>query len=132
MSDQNIRKTAGELLANSNALKVRHNAKSSAVIFGSMQRCRSRKAPPPIALAFTIEQKRKDYYAALKHNNKDVEITNWLTYFAKTVLEAQAVTMRGIDFHFAERLRGQTECQEKVIAGMFRESIDGFKRGLSA
>jgi Fic family protein len=94
--------------------------------------------PSLIALAYTIERKRKDYYAALERNNKDNEITDWLKYFAGTVLEAQKNTINRVDFFVAkaklyERLRGQfNERQEKVIARMFREGIDGFKGGLSA
>jgi Fic family protein len=94
--------------------------------------------PSLIALAYTIERKRKDYYAALERNNKRNEITDWLTYFASTVLEAQANTIKRVDFYvakakFYERLRGQlNERQGKVIARMFREGIDGFKGGLSA
>jgi Fic family protein len=94
--------------------------------------------PSLIALAFTIERKRKDYYAALERNNKENEITSWLEYFANTVLEAQDNTIKRVDFHIAkaklyERLRGHlNERQEKVIARMFREGIDGFKGGLSA
>jgi hypothetical protein len=30
-------------------------------------------------LAFTIERKRKDYYAARENNKKDMEITAWLS-----------------------------------------------------
>jgi Fic family protein len=94
--------------------------------------------PSLIALAYTIERKRKDYYAALERNNKENHITGWLTYFADTVLEAQNTTIKRVDFYIAkaklyERLRGQlNERQEKVIARMFREGIDGFKGGLSA
>src|SRR5499427_9641254 len=94
--------------------------------------------PTLIALAYTIERKRKDYYAALERNNKDDEITDWLGYFAATILEAQRNTLARVDFYLAkaklyERLRGQlNERQEKVLARMFREGIDGFKGGLSA
>jgi Fic family protein len=94
--------------------------------------------PSLIALAYTIERKRKDYYAALERNNKDNHITGWVTYFANTVLEAQNNTIKRVDFYFAkarlyERLRGLlNERQEKVIARMFHEGIDGFKGGLSA
>lgn len=94
--------------------------------------------PSLIALAYTIERKRKDYYAALERNNKDTEINNWLKYFANTILEAQNNTIKRVDFYvakakFYERLRGKlNERQEKVIARMFREGIDGFKGGLSA
>lgn len=94
--------------------------------------------PTLIALAYTIERKRKEYYAALERNNKDLEVTAWLAYFARTVLEAQATTIERIDFYIAkakfyERLRGQlNERQAKVIARMFQEGIGGFKGGLSA
>lgn len=94
--------------------------------------------PSLIALAYTIERKRKDYYAALARNNKEVEITPWLQYFANTILEAQHNTLKRIDFYVAKakfyaRLRGKlNERQEKVIARVFREGIDGFKGGLSA
>ncbi len=94
--------------------------------------------PSLIALAYTIERRRKDYYAALERNNKDNEITDWLTYFANTILEAQKNTLKRLDFYIAkakfyERLRGRlNERQEKTIARMFREGIDGFKGGLSA
>jgi Fic family protein len=94
--------------------------------------------PSLIALAYTIERKRKDYYAALERNNKDTEIGKWLKYFANTILEAQNNTIKRVDFYvakakFYERLRGKlNERQEKVIARMFREGIEGFKGGLSA
>jgi Fic family protein len=94
--------------------------------------------PSLIALAYTIERKRKDYYAALERSNKENEITDWLKYFAGTVLEAQNNTLERVDFYvakarFYERLRGKlNERQEKVVARMFAEGIDGFEGGLSA
>jgi Fic family protein len=94
--------------------------------------------PSLIALAYTIERARKAYYAALERSNKDMEVTDWLVYFGKTVIDAQQNTIKRVDFYIAkaklyERLRGQlNERQDKVIARMFREGIDGFKGGLSA
>ena len=94
--------------------------------------------PTLIALAYTIERGRKAYYAALERNNQESNITDWLTYFAETVLDAQRNTMRRVDFYIAkaklyERLRGKLNLrQDKLIARMFREGIDGFKGGLSA
>jgi Fic family protein len=94
--------------------------------------------PTLIALAYTIESARKAYYAALERNNKDIEITDWLLYFADTVIEAQRNTIKRVDFYVAkaklyEILRGRlNERQEKVLARMFREGINGFKGGLSA
>ncbi len=94
--------------------------------------------PSLIALAWTIERERKAYYAALERSNKENEITDWLTYFAETVLEAQGNTIERLDFYvakskFYERFRALlNERQTKVTARMFREGIDGFKGGLSA
>jgi len=94
--------------------------------------------PSLIALATTIERKRNDYYAALARHNKETEIIGWLTYFANTILEAQNNTIRRVDFHVAKakfyaKHRGTlNDRQEKVIARIFREGIDGFKGGLSA
>ncbi|KJC53894.1 cell division protein Fic [Bradyrhizobium sp. LTSPM299] len=94
--------------------------------------------PSLIALAYTIERKRKDYYAALERNNKELEITAWLTYFANTILEAQRNTIERVDFfvakaRFCETFKGQlNERQNKVITRMFKEGMDGFKGGLSA
>jgi Fic family protein len=94
--------------------------------------------PSLIALAYTIERKRKDYYASLERNNKENEITSWLKYFASTILEAQDNTIKRVDFYvakakFYEKHRGTfNERQEKVIVRIFREGIDGFQGGLSA
>src|SRR4051812_19818497 len=94
--------------------------------------------PSLIALAYTIERKRKDYYAALERNNKGLEITDWLTYFANTILEAQRNSIARVDFYvakakFYEKFRRRlNERQDKVIARMFREGVQRFKGGLSA
>ena len=94
--------------------------------------------PSLIALATTIERKRKDYYAALERNNKNLKITDWMKYFAETILEAQNNTIKRVDFYvakakFYQRFRDKlNERQAKVVSRVFREGIDGFKGGLSA
>ncbi len=94
--------------------------------------------PSLIALAYTIERGRSFYYDALERNNKELEITDWLAYFCETTLQAQENTNKRIDFfiakaRFYERLRGRlNERQEKAVARLFREGIEGFKGGLSA
>ena len=91
-----------------------------------------------IALSHTICKNRSAYYKALEANNKHLEITQWLVYFAQTVLEAQRYTQRFIDFliektKLYDRLRGQLNPrQEKVLARIFREGLEGFTGGLSA
>ena len=94
--------------------------------------------PTLIALSQTIEAERKLYYQALELNSKNTEITDWLIYFAQTVLEAQSYSLEIIDFliektKFYDRARDSlNERQDKVIARMFREGPSGFKGGLSA
>jgi Fic family protein len=94
--------------------------------------------PSLIALAYVIERRRKAYYDSLEASNKSNTITDWLLYFANTVLEAQRVTLARVEFsvakaQFYERWRGQFNArQEKAISRMFREGADGFKGGLSA
>jgi len=94
--------------------------------------------PTLIALSHTIQERKKIYYDSLEKNNKDIEITDWLVYFAKTILEAQGYTQKLIDFlieksKLYEKLRGKMNTrQEKVIARLFREGPEGFKGGLSA
>jgi Fic family protein len=94
--------------------------------------------PSLIAIAYTIERKRNDYYLALEQNNKELAVDGWMSYFANTVLEAQDNTIRRVEFYvakakFYEKFRDKfNERQAKVVARMFREGIDGFKGGLSA
>ncbi len=94
--------------------------------------------PTLIALAQAIERSRKAYYAALQIGNRGLNIQDWLEYFCQTVLEAQDYTQSMIDFlieksKFYERFEGKlNERQDKVIARMFDEGIEGFKGGLSA
>jgi Fic family protein len=94
--------------------------------------------PSLIALSQIIQRRRSAYYDALEAANKTNEITGWLTYFAQTVLDAQAHSMELVDFplaktRFYDRFRDRmNERQARVIARMFREGLDGFAGGLSA
>lgn len=94
--------------------------------------------PVLIALSQTIQNNRTAYYSMLEASNKDNAITDWLLYFARTLLDAQEETQTLIDFvinkaRFFDTFRGQfNERQEKVIARIFREGPKGFKGGLSA
>jgi Fic family protein len=94
--------------------------------------------PSLIALAATILAKRKAYYDALEAANKNNEITEWLTWFAATAIEAQRRTTARVEFlidktRLLDRLRGQlNDRQEKALGRMLREGPEGFKGGLSA
>jgi len=94
--------------------------------------------PTLIALAYSIEKNKKDYYAILEKSNKALEITPWLIYFSNTILEAQKNTQKRIEFlinkaKFYDRLeKDLNKRQLKALARMFEEGIEGFKGGLSA
>ncbi len=94
--------------------------------------------PTLIALSQTISRKRKNYYAALEKNNKGIEITDWIIYFANIAIESQHRTMELIEFIIAKskfliRFKSILNPRQiKVITRMSREGPDGFRGGLSA
>ena len=94
--------------------------------------------PSLIALAFTIERERKAYYDQLERHQKTLDVTQWLEWFAETILTAQQVTLDRVGFfiakaHFYDQHRDQLNArQAKAIERMFREGPTGFKGGLSA
>lgn len=94
--------------------------------------------PSLTALSVMIERRKKEYYKALEFAHQENEITDWLMWFADTVLEAQQLTQRWIDFLIAktklfDSLRGKINArQEKALLRMMREGPDGFEGGLSA
>jgi Fic family protein len=94
--------------------------------------------PTLIALSQTIEQNKNAYYDALHQNSRNNEITAWLIYFADTVLQAQDTTQGMIDFliqktKIYDRIKSQlNQRQEKALARIFREGVEGFKGSLSA
>ena len=94
--------------------------------------------PTFIALSLVLQKKRKKYYEALEKNNKDLVITNWLIYFAETILEAQKYSIATVEFllkktKLFDRMKNQLNIRQvKVIERIFREGVEGFKGGLSA
>ncbi|WP_312530408.1 Fic family protein [Paracoccus sp. (in: a-proteobacteria)] len=94
--------------------------------------------PSLIALAYTIERDRKTYYDQLEVNQRRLDVTEWLIWFAETVLKAQQVTLERVGFFiskakfydsFRDRLNPR---QAKVLERVFREGPAGFTGGLSA
>lgn len=94
--------------------------------------------PSLIALSWTIEGDRKNYYDLLEAHQKTLDITAWLAWFAETVLTAQTATLERVAFFLAKARfwdlhRGQiNERQAKALERMFREGPKGFTGGLSA
>ncbi len=94
--------------------------------------------PPLTALAMTILAKHKAYYDALERNNTEIDLTDWLRWFAGAAIEAQRRTTTLIEFlldktRLLDHLKGKlNERQEKALLRVLREGPDGFKGGLSA
>lgn len=95
-------------------------------------------SPSLLALSYTINADRNSYYQALQDNNKELDITSWINYFASTLLLAQRNTFKKIEFvickdKLLKSLIGKINSrQEKCLLRMFREGTEGFKGGLSA
>lgn len=96
------------------------------------------KRPSLIALSDEIEANRKQYYRMLEHNNKELEVTEWLVYFSQTVLKAQERSLSQLEFivqktKFLNKYKDQlNKRQHKVVLRLFKEGPKGFSDGLSA
>ena len=96
--------------------------------------------PTPVVtgMASTLLRHRKAYYAALERAHGDLEITDWLIWFAAKAVEAQRRTLQQVEFVLAkarmmESLRGQINArQERALLRMFEAGPNGFVGGLSA
>lgn len=94
--------------------------------------------PLLLSISKIIQQNKKQYYTELAACNHNLTITNWLIYFANTLIAAQQYSKKYIHFLIAktklyDRLQGKLNPrQEKVIARLFKAGLEGFKGGLSA
>lgn len=94
--------------------------------------------PVLTAVAGTLLKHRKQYYGALEAASRDLEITDWLLWFAAKVIEAQRRGLAQVEFiigkaQLLERVRGKLNArQEKAVLRMFAAGPEGFTGGLSA
>jgi Fic family protein len=94
--------------------------------------------PVLIAISSIIDDKKRDYYEELAAQNTGNELTNWLTYFGKTIISAQRQTIKQIDFiiskakFFDAHQKNLNPRQLKVINRILQEGPKGFTGGLSA
>jgi Fic family protein len=96
------------------------------------------KQPTLIALSQEISDHKKDYYDALAVHNRENTITDWLVYFAKTVLQAQKFTIDQMTFliektRFFDRHKDDLNPRQlKVVIRLMDKGLKGFEGGLSA
>jgi len=94
--------------------------------------------PVITGMAGTLLQHRKTYYAELERAHRELEITDWLLWFAAKTIEAQQRTLRQVEFIIEKsrllgRFRDQfNPRQEKAVLRMFAAGPEGFLGGLSA
>ena len=91
-----------------------------------------------ISISQTIEANKKDYYVNLQAHNHQCELSEWLEYFAKTVIHAQKHTMELVEFIIQKsKFYDQfdllmNERQKKIVERLFQAGPKGFEGGLSA
>ena len=94
--------------------------------------------PVLLSLSKTIEANRHAFYDALKASQRSNEVTDWLIYFVRLILDAQMDAEEQINFvlrktRFFDCHEGHlSERQLKVIRRMLEEGHDGFRGGINA
>ena len=112
---------------------------------GRLGRCISEKAlsqyvnrPILLSLSRGIETDKRAYYHHLENAQKSNDITEWISYFVKTVLIAQELTNQEVTFtlkkaRFFDRFNEQlNERQLCAVQRMFEEGPKGFEGGMNA
>lgn len=104
------------------------------------EKCFSECIDRPILMSIstTIEQNKKLYYTSLKKAQRSLEITNWISYFSKTVLQSHKNAKQIIQFtlqkvNFLDKNKNLiNERQNKAIIKMFETGISGFEGGITS
>lgn len=97
----------------------------------------SHHRPMLISISSIIEKDKKAYYNALKKAQRTLEITDWILYFSKTIVEAQKSAKQTILFtinksKFIDKHKDNlNERQLKVLLKMFEFGITGFEGGMT-
>ena len=95
-------------------------------------------SPVILSLSKTIEKRKKQYYEQLKIAQRDLDITEWINYFAQVILDAQIDAKEGIQFtvlkaklfdKFGSFLNDR---QLKVVNRILANGVDGFEGGMTA
>ncbi|UJH68626.1 Fic family protein [Allomuricauda sp. SCSIO 65647] len=94
--------------------------------------------PVLFSLSKSIEGNKKTYYDALQRAQRSNEITAWINYFVRTVLDAQIDAEQEIEFtlkktKFFDKHKDElNERQQKVVRRMLEEGHQGFEGGMNA
>lgn len=94
--------------------------------------------PALLSLSKAINAERANYYAELKKAQSSMDITEWVSWFVRMLLQAQKQAEAEIEFTLRkvklfDRSRDQlNDRQLKVLNRMLKEGPEGFLGGMSA
>lgn len=94
--------------------------------------------PLLLSLSATIESNKKAYYTSLEKAQRKNEITPWLIYFLRVIIDAQQTAETLIEFtlkkaHLFDLYKAKmNERQLKCVQRMFQEGPQGFEGGMTA
>jgi len=89
------------------------------------------------SLSQAIEDKKKDYYDALKSAQRKIDVTNWLHHFLKLCIQVQEHAEELINFtlkkvrYFDQYRAKLNPRQKKAALRIFEAGLDGFQDGMS-
>jgi Fic family protein len=94
--------------------------------------------PVILSLSATIEKNKKQYYQQLQYAQKNLKVQKWLEYFVGTVLDAQQLVEKQIQFtihkvKFYDKFKTKLNTRQlKAIKKMLDEGAEGFEGGMNA
>jgi Fic family protein len=92
----------------------------------------------PISLSKVIEANKKLYYAQLENAQRSMDVTEWVCYFVRTVLESLRQSEEMTLFilkkakFFDEHRHQLNDRQARVVKRMLEEGSEGFEGGMNA
>ena len=95
-------------------------------------------APALSGLSRQIVAKKSLHYNALERNNQELEITDWLLYFGKTLIAAKQYVLASVErvlqksVIYGKYAKELNERQKKAVDRLFEAEPEGFAGGLSA
>lgn len=103
------------------------------------EKCLSESLNRPVLMSIssTIEKDKKLYYQSLKQAQRALNITDWIFYFSRLILDSQKNAKQTVLFtlskiKFIDAFKGQmNERQMKAVLKMFENGISGFEGGMT-
>lgn len=95
-------------------------------------------SPVILSLSKTIEKDKKMYYSQLKNAQRTLNITAWINYFSRVILDAQTDAKELVQFtlmkaKFFDKYKSLlNERQLKVVNRIFESGPSGFTGGMTA